>query len=152
MNFAVSKAIIHYKSKYRYAVTALIIWLLFWSMFVMSNFIGIVVLLILMGCYVFYSEILVTKPTDLILDIDQLSRDNQNYTWDQFSKWFIEIDESKNLYNVYILKSSEKEIIGFTLLEDSSKINIFIETMNSYIVYEEFRLPAIDLFMKIIRL
>jgi hypothetical protein len=74
-------------------------------MIVSANFIGIVLLIVFLACYLFYSYILVPKPTSLLVEDMGCRWDKQSYDREYFSSFWIEVDHTTNSNILHLQKS-----------------------------------------------
>lgn len=151
MTFAVAHGALYTKSKHWYAFTGTLLLILFWSMFVVSNFIGIVLLIVFIASYAFYAYIIVTKPTTLELNENSFTRDRQSYLWSDFSCRKLEKENLEvTKYHLHLLKASRKDVLSLTIYEENSEV--LQDTLSRYLPQKDFRFPVVDQIMRFMKL
>jgi hypothetical protein len=152
MSYSVSHGAIYPRSKYWYAIVATSLFLLFASMVVTKNFIGIVLLIVFLACYLFYSYILVPKPALLIIEDIWCTWDKQSYAREDFTSFWIEGDNTMNSNILHLQKSWKWEVLSMNLYDDTKIIQQLAKEISQYLPFENTQFSLVEKMMRFLKL
>jgi Ca2+/Na+ antiporter len=151
MSYSVAHGAIYPRNKYRFAIARFLLAIFFWLMFASSNFFAIILTIIFLGTYVFYSYILIRKPTQLEINGIGLIRDTQQFQRSQLRGRWIEIDATNAIRHLYFIKL-DGSFLAMTIYEEDDRIKELLHELENYLPMKQEGLGILERLMKWMRL
>jgi hypothetical protein len=151
MSYSVAHGAIYPRNTYRFAIAGFLLAIFFWLMFRTSNFFAIILTIIFVGTYIFYSYILIRKPTTLDINGLGLIRDTQQFQRNQLRCRWLDIDIKHQIRHIYIVKNAGG-LLAMTIYEGDDRIKDLLHDLEQYLPMKQERLGMLEQLMKWMRL